>query len=123
MLSENDIVRITTRVAHYYGPLVVGVFGSYAVGAAREHSDLDLFIIQRGAGRSSDRQLAVRRLLIGIIHPLDIHVFTPDEFEEAAHERLSFAWAIARQARVYHWTEEAKQFVPSLFGRSEIPSL
>jgi predicted nucleotidyltransferase len=115
MLTENDILRIASRIAQYYAPLVVGVFGSYGVGAASEHSDLDLFIIKRCSERSSARRLAVRRLLIGVIHPLDIHVFTPDEFEEAAHERLSFAWVIVRQARVYHVTEEARRCVPCLF--------
>ena len=49
-----------------------------------------------------------------MLHPLDIHVFTPEEFEESAYEALSFAWVIARQARIYHWTEAAKQRVPSL---------
>ena len=32
MLTENDIVRITRRIVDSYAPLVVGVFGSYAVG-------------------------------------------------------------------------------------------
>jgi hypothetical protein len=27
----------------------------------------------------------------------------------------SFAWVIVRQARLYHWTEDAKRRVPSLF--------
>ncbi|MNJ05842.1 hypothetical protein D3C73_1674380 [compost metagenome] len=41
------------------------------------------------------------------MHPLDVHVFTPEEFEADAREELSFAWIIAKQARVYYWTEEA----------------
>ena len=42
-----------------------------------------------------------------VMHPLDIHVFAPEEFEEEAHEYLSFAWVIVRQAKLYHWSEAA----------------
>jgi hypothetical protein len=48
------------------------------------------------------------------MHPLDVHVFTPEEFEADAREELSFAWVIAKQARVYYWTAEAAMQVPAL---------
>jgi hypothetical protein len=43
------------------------------------------------------RSRAVQRLLLGIFHPLDVHVFTPEEFEDAAYEELSFVRDIIRQ--------------------------
>src|SRR6516225_4122386 len=103
MLTEADILRIVKRIVAGYGPLVVGTFGSYAVGFAGEKSDLDLFIIKATAEHSSVRRQAVARLLFGVLHPLDIHVFTPEEFEETAYEELSFTWVVARQARLYHF--------------------
>jgi predicted nucleotidyltransferase len=115
MLSENDVARLARRIAKRDRALAVGIFGSYAIGSARPDSDLDLFVIKDSAQSPGERRLAARRLLFGVLHPLDIHVFTPDEFEDASCERLSFAWVIARQARLYHWTEEAKRRVPSLF--------
>lgn len=36
--------------------------------------------------------------------PLDVHVFTPEEFDDTAYDELSFTWAIARQARLYYWS-------------------
>jgi hypothetical protein len=60
----------------------------------------------------------VQRLLFGVLHPLDVHVFTSEEFEDMAHEELSFTWNIARQARLYHWSEEARRRVPSLLPRA-----
>jgi predicted nucleotidyltransferase len=115
MLSENDIVRIVERIVRHDTTLAVGVFGSYAVGTARDASDLDLFVIKDSAQPPTARRVAVQRLLFGVLHPLDAHVFTPAEFEDSVYEPLSFAWVIARQARLYHWTETAKQRVPSLF--------
>ncbi|PTB18123.1 hypothetical protein C9I57_25205 [Trinickia symbiotica] len=120
MLTENDIMRISRRVADAYAPLVVGTFGSYAIGSASELSDLDLFLILNGCERSDARVRAARRLLFDVLHPLDIHVFTPEEFEESAYEELSFTWVIARQARLYHWTDAAVQQVPSLLPRAAL---
>src|SRR5271166_1949675 len=114
MLTENDIVRISRSIADAYAPLAVGTFGSYAIGSARETSDLDLFVIKRTSQRPEATARTVRRLLLGVFHPMDIRVFTAAEFEETVYQYLSFTWVVARQARLYHWTEEAAQVVPSL---------
>jgi predicted nucleotidyltransferase len=114
MLSDRDIQRIVSRIVTGCRPIAAGTFGSYAVGLARESSDLDLFVIQRTTLPNSARRRALNRHLFGVMHPLDIHVFTPEEFEADAQEELSFAWVIARQARLYYWTAEAAMQVPAL---------
>jgi predicted nucleotidyltransferase len=117
MLTENDIVRISRRIVETYAPLAIGTFGSYAIDAANERSDLDLFLIKRTYEKPEVRARAVRRLLFGVLHPVDVHVFTPEEFEDTVYEELSFTWVIVRQARIYYWTEEASRLVPSLIPR------
>ena len=37
------------------------------------------------------------------MHALDVHLFTPEEFEADAPDELSLAWIIVRQARLYYW--------------------
>lgn len=118
MLTDNDIVGISRRIVAACAPLAVGTFGSYAMGSASEHSDLDLFIIKESHERPEARARAVHRALFGVLHPLDVHVFTSQEFEETAYEILSFTWVIARQARLYHWTEVAERELPSLLPRA-----
>ncbi len=122
MLTEGDIRRIASRIVAGYGPLAVGIFGSYAIGRARAASDLDILVIKQTFESATARRRAVRRLLFGVLYPLDAQVFTPEEFEETAYEEQSFTWVIARQARLYYWREEAKGRVPSLFSRSTPPS-
>lgn len=122
MLTENDIARIAFRISERDPVLAIGVFGSYAVGSAKPGSDLDLFVIKDSADKPGERRLALRRFLFGVLHPIDLHVFTPEEFENTAYEELSFAWVIARQARIYHWTEEARHRVPSLFIQGALVS-
>ena len=118
MLSESDIVKISQRIADTYAPLAVGTFESYAIGSAREKSDLDLFVIKRISQRPEATVHAVRSLLVGVFYPMDIRVFTASEFEGTVYEYLSFTWVVARQARLYHWTEDAGRLVPSLLPRS-----
>jgi predicted nucleotidyltransferase len=114
MLSEADLSRLVARIVQGYGPLVVGTFGSYAIGLASAQSDLDLFVIKQTTERPAARARAARQLLPGVLYPLDVHVFTPAEFEETAYEEMSFTWVIAKQARIYHWSDEAARLVPSL---------
>ncbi|WP_082661760.1 nucleotidyltransferase domain-containing protein [Terracidiphilus gabretensis] len=117
MLTENDIVRISQRIVSAYGPLAVATFGSYAIGCAHERSDLDLLVIMASSQSPALRAWDVRRLLFDVICPLDIHVFTAQGFEDSVYEELSFTWVIARQARLYHWSEDLKLAVASLLPR------
>lgn len=117
MLSESDIRRIVARIVEGYGPLVVGTFGSYAVGTATARSDLDIVVIKQTAETAGARRQAVTRLLFGILHPLDVQVFTTQEFEDEVNDEHSFIWVIAHQARIYHFAEEAAIVVPSLATR------
>jgi len=115
MLTENDIADISRRIVAAVAPLVVGTFGSYAIGAASERSDLDLLLIVNRSHATPERRARhVHAALFGVLHPLDIHSFMPEEFEETAYEWLSFTWVIAQQARIYHWSESAARQVPSL---------
>ena len=117
MLTDNDITRITRRITATCNPIAVGIFGSYAIGTANEKSDLDILVIGRAPGARGARAHAVRRRLFGILHPIDIQVFTPEEFEDSVYEVHSFTWIIVQQVRIYHWTSEAEEAVPSLAHR------
>jgi predicted nucleotidyltransferase len=117
MLTENDITRITRRITAGCNPIAIGIFGSYAIGTAHEKSDLDILVIGRAPGTRGARAHAVRRRLFGILHPIDIQVFTPEEFEDSVYDLHSFTWIIVQQVRIYHWTSEAEEAVPSLAQR------
>jgi predicted nucleotidyltransferase len=117
MLTEQDIRRIVQRIVEGYGPIVVGTFGSYAIGVAHQRSDLDLLIIKKTIQPAAERKRAVYRLLFGILHPLDVQVFTPEEFQQSVNEQYSFICNITRQVRIYHWSSGAEQMLPSLQSR------
>jgi uncharacterized protein len=114
VLTEVEIERIVKRIIDGYAPLVVGLFGSYAIGTAHEGSDLDLFVIKQSLERPAARRRTIQRLLFGVMHKVDTPVFTPTEFEEGAYDEHMLHWVIVRQARLYYWSEEASSQVPSL---------
>ncbi|WP_375758783.1 nucleotidyltransferase domain-containing protein [Corallococcus exercitus] len=100
MLTERDIHQIVERVVQGYAPDLVGLFGSYAIGRSTQASDLDLLVIKRTAEPVHARVAAVRSQLVGVLHPMDIVVVTPEEFEARRREEYSFTWVVARQAKV-----------------------
>ena len=114
LLTDNDISKIARRIADAYAPLAVGTFGSYAIGLAHEGSDLDLFIIKKSLGDGPASERSVRHAILSVLHPIDVVVVTAEKFEESVYEYMSFAWVIAKQARLYHWSNEARELLPSL---------
>jgi predicted nucleotidyltransferase len=115
MLSDADIQNIVSRIVAGCRPIAVGLFGSYATGMAKARSDLDLLVIQRSTLPPAMRRAKVCRTLYGVLHPLDVAVFTPEEFEEGAFEEYSFIWMVIKQAKLLYTSDEAVHLVPSLF--------
>jgi len=54
---------------------------------------------------------------------VDVHVFTPAEFQSTVDEYLSFTWVIARQARIYYHTKDAVSRVPALKAAVNAPGV
>lgn len=115
MFTDNDIQRMAKGLARALHPVAVGTFGSYATGTSNDTSDVDLLVIHERAIESRMHRRAARRHLPGVLWPLDIRVFTPEDFERQALEYQSFEWVVARQAKLYYWRQDAPQLVPSLF--------
>jgi predicted nucleotidyltransferase len=114
VLTDADIDRIVTRLVRRLSPLAVGVFGSYATGAAKAASDLDVVIFVDVTARAGDPRRPVVAALRGVFHPVDAHVFTPEDFEAEATQRLSFAWIIARQVQLRYVAPGVMARLPSI---------
>lgn len=120
MLTERDLNRIAQRIVRRYAPLLVGVFGSYATNTAHGKSDLDLFILKDLEGKTmsrAERRHAVKRLLVGVLHPLDVHVYTPNEFEAEATRPLSLAATIQSYGRVLYASSSAERLAARFEAR------
>ncbi len=78
---DNELLRtITTRIAEAVRPEKIILFGSWARGERGPHSDIDLLIIQESDLSRPQRYAQARRLFWGMGVPMDILVYTPQEF-------------------------------------------
>ena len=76
----------------------IRVFGSYARGEAGPDSDLDLCVVAPLKARRLQRRLQVREVLGDIPCPLDVKVYTPEEFRKWKAHPGSFAYEVARNS-------------------------
>ncbi|MCL1844715.1 MAG: nucleotidyltransferase domain-containing protein [Defluviitaleaceae bacterium] len=83
---QNMLVEVAQSIKDLYSESTVMLFGSYARGEATEDSDIDICVLVPNLiGRKVDMQVEV----YGIAKhksrlPLDLLIYTHDEFEENA---------------------------------------
>ncbi|MCC6360364.1 MAG: nucleotidyltransferase domain-containing protein [Phycisphaerales bacterium] len=75
-----DIRAFARRIAAEFHPRRIIVFGSYAYGTPNEDSDVDILVVMRYRGHSSDAAIEIRRR-IDFGHPLDLLVRSQEEIE------------------------------------------
>ena len=87
MTNADKIINAIVAKMVSYKPERVIVFGSSIRGGWHENSDIDLAIIKRTGLPFYQRAAEVRKLLRSKV-PLDVFVFTPEEFELAKKTNL-----------------------------------
>jgi uncharacterized protein len=90
MIDNNKISELVSKIANGYNPDKIILFGSYATGTANEDSDVDLLIIKDSNLTRPERTFQVRKMLYGMMIPLDILVYTPHEIQESQKSKLNF---------------------------------
>lgn len=83
-----------------YNPDKIILFGSYAHGHPHEDSDVDLAVIKKTSDSFHERNVKAR-LLVRTTTPVDILVFTPEEFE-ARRKTSLFIKEIAEKGKVVY---------------------
>ena len=102
MIESTKINDIVNRIALNFNPDKIILFGSYAVGNANEDSDLDLLIIKDTGQPRHRRGFDIRKALIGSMIPIDIVVYTKEEFEQEKDEKYSFLNSVIKSAKVLY---------------------
>ena len=100
--GEELLQTIASKIAEAIRPQKIILFGSWARGERGPHSDVDLLIIQESKLPRPQRYAQVRRLFWGMGLPMDILVYTPEEFARYQSVPGSFTHTIAREGRVLY---------------------
>ena len=102
MIDKKTISNIVYRIATNVNPDKIFLFGSYATGLANEDSDIDLLVIKETSEPKFKRSIEIQRLLIGSKLPVDIVVYTNDEFENEKVKNYSFVNAAIQGAQLMY---------------------
>jgi predicted nucleotidyltransferase len=82
MIEEKSVTEVINTIINGYQPEKIIIFGSCARKEQTKDSDLDLLIVKDTEETSFQRQIAIRSLFDKQPCPLDILVYTPEEFEK-----------------------------------------
>jgi predicted nucleotidyltransferase len=103
MTRQTAIEETTRRLAAYFRPMWIYLFGSEARGESGPDSDLDfMVVVPDGAPPESMRAGAFYRHARGIPYPIDVVVWKASEFERRLHLRASFPSTVVREGRLVY---------------------
>ena len=96
---SQEIQKIGQVLGTAFGPVQVILFGSHAYGQPDADSDLDICVILDLAGkRKIEWTRKIRRALSGhVSSPLDILVYSPEEFRSRARLNSTLEYKILTQ--------------------------
>jgi predicted nucleotidyltransferase len=87
----NEIVRVLKR----YEPERIVLFGSRVRGEADEHSDYDLVVIKLTDRPFLERLRDMVPYLVELARPVDILVYTPEEFDRMGE--VGLGWVVRQE--------------------------
>jgi predicted nucleotidyltransferase len=102
MSDQETLEIVVARIKEAINPQKIILFGSWARGEGSLHSDIDLLIIQESTLPRPQRYAQVRRLFWGMGVPMDILVYTPEEFARYQSVPGSFAHTVAHEGKVLY---------------------
>ncbi len=102
MLTQKQIQKIVDQIVKGYQPEKVILFGSYAAGKPNADSDLDFCIIKKTSAGMLERRREVRRLFDPYLHPMDVFVFTPVEFNTRKRVFGSLPFIVSTEGKLLY---------------------
>lgn len=91
----NEIIK---KLASHFHPIKIFLFGSTARGMAGADSDYDIFIVVKSSEKSQlERMDEANFVLWGRDVPVDVFVYTEEEFSRAKEVLNSISYAVATE--------------------------
>ncbi len=110
-LTSETLDEIVRHIVRVLDPEKIILFGSYARGDAGPDSDVDLAVIAETELPRGKRTLALAGAWPVVGVPVDLLVFTPAEWAEAASLRNTIPGEAAREGRVLYERSRAEAVV------------
>ena len=98
-----DLACVLDRLVASLAPEQIYVFGSRARGTPTEHSDVDLLVVVSSSSEPAYRRAQQAYAAIGAHRlPVDILVWTREEFDERLAAAASLPATVAREGRLLY---------------------
>ena len=102
MIKQGKINEIVNKIALGYKPDKIILFGSYATGNPNKDSDLDLLVVKNSNLPRPQRTVQVRKMLYGVMVPIDLLVYTPKEIEKSKENKYSFVYEVLKTGKIIY---------------------
>ncbi len=100
---DQKLTEIVRRLREAFSPVAIYFFGSHAYGTPDGHSDIDLVVVVHDSPLSPYQRDGKAYLALGDIRvPVDVLVYTREEFEQRAALPVSFERTVKRKGRVIY---------------------
>jgi predicted nucleotidyltransferase len=100
---EELLASAVARLRDALSPTAIYLYGSHAYGTPGPHSDIDLLVVVGHSALTPFQRDAIAYRALGDIPvPIDVQVYTRDEFEERAALGVSFERTVKLKGRVLH---------------------
>ncbi|MCL2786191.1 MAG: nucleotidyltransferase domain-containing protein [Methanomassiliicoccaceae archaeon] len=102
MFDYDEAERVIQMAKDKIDPLLMIVFGSAVNGTANEDSDLDLILVKESEENRLIRSAKARLALEDSNIPIDIIVYTPEEFEKDLSNEYSLVHEAMTTGRIIY---------------------
>lgn len=85
-----------------YNPEKIIVFGSWVRGEMDEYSDIDFVVIKNTKKRFLIRLIEVAKLIDTKLGPVDVFVYTPEEFQTMVQRKIPFIENVVKEGRIIY---------------------
>ena len=102
MLTNQQLHNIINTIVLGYQPEKIILFGSYANGQPNKDSDVDLMIIKETDVPYIKRPRIIRNLFNPYPAPMDIFVYTPEEFNSHTDRINGLAFIVNKYGKVVY---------------------
>lgn len=100
---EQTLHTVVQRLRGALSPVAIYLYGSYAYGTPKPHSDIDLLVVVEKSDLTPAQRDAIAYRALGDIRvPIDVQVYTTAEFEERAALTVSFERTVKQKGRPLH---------------------